>query len=92
MERELTELNAAIDKVMNSNLDDKTKEFVLNELKQRAFELRTEIARVEKNKEILRVYLNKRGGIEVVVEWGKVNNIVLPDSMFIFKSPSSSNS
>ena len=52
MEKELNDLNMAIDKVMNSNLDDQTKEFVLNELKQRVFDLRTEISRVDENKNI----------------------------------------
>ena len=49
MERELNGLNEAIDKVMNCNLDDKTKEFVLNELKRRLFELRSEIDKVNKD-------------------------------------------
>ena len=53
MEKELEGLNEAIDKVMNCNLDDKTKEFVLNELKKRLFDLRMEIASVENNKKVV---------------------------------------
>ena len=40
----------------------------------------------EKNKDILRVYLDKYGGIQVDVKWGELNNVVFPDSMFILVS------
>ena len=53
MEKELEELNVAIDNVMNCNLDEKTKEFVLSELKKRLFDLKTEISRVENNEKIV---------------------------------------
>ena len=49
MERELNGLNEAIDKVMNCNLDDKTKEIILNALRKRLFELRSEIDKVNKD-------------------------------------------
>ena len=54
MEKELQDLNDAITKVFQSNLDDNTKEFVLNELKKRLFDLRNEIDVVNKNVEIFK--------------------------------------
>ena len=54
MEKELEKLNNAIEKVFHSNLDDNTKEFVLEELKRRVFDLRNEISTVNKNVEIFK--------------------------------------
>ncbi len=52
MEEELKKLDVAIEKVTESNLDNETKEFVLNVLKKRLFELRNELATVNRNVEI----------------------------------------
>jgi hypothetical protein len=52
MEEELKKLDVAIEKVTDSNLDNETKEFVLNVLKKRLFELRNELATVNRNVEI----------------------------------------
>ncbi len=48
---ELEKLNNAIEEVKNSNLSNETKEFVLNELRKRLFELRNEISSINKNVE-----------------------------------------
>ena len=52
MEKELAKIEVAIEKVTESDLDNETKEFVLNVLKKRLFELRNEISTINKNVEI----------------------------------------
>ena len=51
MEEELVKLNDAINKIMQCNLDEETKAFVLSQMKKRLFDLKNEIALVKKNVE-----------------------------------------
>ena len=50
--RELFNIDQAIEQILLSNLDDKTKKFIIEELNRRVFELRTEIAQVERYNEM----------------------------------------